>query len=299
MSSSYLSDRSATKIYSDRVGASLAFPSTSSSTTSSDEEGVVGSPSHSGYEWVDKGVREYFSKYQSSSSIRKFAAAYAILDEDSPDEAVSLDQVGCANNACDGRGGYSDEFFFMYFVLLTSLHVRLPFDEFTVGVLRILNVAPSQLQPNAWAALQAFKLVCRALGLKPSPPVFLHYYSTRPKELVGWLSLFGQPRIDLLAPYSSSFKSYKNTFFRVVVNPPGRPCFFDGDVPKFPFYWTRNLLHYDEWPQTMLSVEDCEILNLLDSLPRRLPTKCIMAILNSPCPRGICWVCVNFSYFML
>ncbi|QCE06825.1 hypothetical protein DEO72_LG9g1839 [Vigna unguiculata] len=93
MSSSSLSDRSATKIHLDRVGASLAFPSTSSSTTSSNEDGVVGSPS-SGYEWVHKGVHEYFSKYQSSSSIRKFAAAYAILDEDSPDEAVSLDQVG-------------------------------------------------------------------------------------------------------------------------------------------------------------------------------------------------------------
>ncbi|QCE11492.1 hypothetical protein DEO72_LG10g2725 [Vigna unguiculata] len=104
MSSSYLSDRSATKIYSDRVGASLAFPSTSSSTTSSDEEGVVGSPSHSGYEWVDKGVREYFSKYQSSSSIRKFAAAYAILDEDSPDEAVSLDQVGSLMASHEGVG---------------------------------------------------------------------------------------------------------------------------------------------------------------------------------------------------
>jgi len=81
--------------------------------------------------------------------------------------------------------GYSDEFFFMYSVLLTSLHVRFPFDEFSVGVLRILNVAPSQLHPNAWAALQAFKLVCRVLGLKPSPSVFFHYYSTRPKEPVG------------------------------------------------------------------------------------------------------------------
>ena len=177
MSSSSLSDRSATKIHLDRVGASLAFPSTSSSTTSSNEDGVVGSPS-SGYEWVHKGVHEYFSKYQSSSSIRKFAAAYAILDEDSPDEAVSLDQVSRADNACDGRGGYSDEFFFMYSVLLTSLHVRLPFDEFTVGVLCILNVAPSQLQPNVWVALEAFKLVCRVLGLKPPPPVFLHYYCT-------------------------------------------------------------------------------------------------------------------------
>jgi len=66
---------------------------------------VIGSPSHSGYKWVDKGVCEYFSKYHSSSSIRNFAEAYTILDEDSPDEAVSLDRVGRKDNACDGRGG--------------------------------------------------------------------------------------------------------------------------------------------------------------------------------------------------
>ncbi|QCD85924.1 hypothetical protein DEO72_LG3g445 [Vigna unguiculata] len=35
-----------------------------------------------------------------------------------------------------------------------------------------------------------------------------------------------------------------------------------------------------------MSTEDCEVLNLLDSLPRRLPTKRIVAILNSPRPRG-------------
>ena len=149
--------------------------------------------------------------------------------------------------------------------------------------------------------------LCRILGLKPSPAVFLHHYSTRPKEPVGWLSLFGQPRIGLLAPYSSSFKNYKNTFFRVVINHVGRSYFFDGDTPKFPFYWTRNPLHYDEWPRTMMSAEDCEVLNLLDSLPRRLPTKRIVAILSSPRPRrdmlGMCeffihTLCVNLSYFV-
>ncbi|QCD86843.1 hypothetical protein DEO72_LG3g1370 [Vigna unguiculata] len=48
----------------------------------------------------------------------------------------------------------------------------------------------------------------------------------------------------------------------------------------------RNPLHYDERPQTMLSVKDCETLNLLDSLPRQLLIKRIVAILNSPRPRG-------------
>ncbi|QCD82891.1 hypothetical protein DEO72_LG2g3233 [Vigna unguiculata] len=232
MSSSSLSDKSASRIHSDRIGTSSAQPSSNS--TSSDEESLSKIPLRSG-----------------------FAEAYAILDEDSPDEAVSLDRVGRVDNACHGREGYSDEFFYMYVVLFTNLHVRLPFDEFTVGVLRILNVASSQLHPNAWAALQAFRFLCRILGLKPSPAVFLHHYSTRPKEPV-----------------------------RVVVNPLGRSYLFDGDTPKFPFYWTRNPLHYDEWPRTMMSAEDCEVFNFLDSLPWRLPTKRIVAILSSPRPRG-------------
>jgi len=244
MSSPSLSCKSASKAHSDRVGTSLAHPSSSS--TSSDEESLFDVPFHSGYEWVDSGVREYFSKYKWYSSIRRFAEAYAILDEDSPDEAVSLDRVGRVDNACHGREGYSDEFFYMYVVLLRNLHVWLPFDEFTVGVLRILNMAPSQLHPNAWTALQAFRFLCRVLGSRSSPVVFLHYYSTRPKKPVSWLSLFGQPRIGLLAPYSSSFKNYKNTFFRVVVNSLGHSYFFCGDTPKFPFYWTRNPLHYDD-----------------------------------------------------
>ncbi|QCE03180.1 hypothetical protein DEO72_LG8g1202 [Vigna unguiculata] len=97
--------------HSDRVGTSLAHPSSSS--TSSDEESLFDVPFHSGYEWVDSGVREYFSKYKWYSSIRRFAEAYAILDEDSPDEAVSLDRVGRVDNACHGREGYSDEFFYI------------------------------------------------------------------------------------------------------------------------------------------------------------------------------------------
>ena len=90
-------------------------------------------------------MRKYFSKYQSSSSIHKFAGAHAILDDDSPDEAVSLDQVGRLDNACDGREGYSNEFFFMYYVLLTNFQVRLPFNEFTVRVFKSGSIpTPSQ-----------------------------------------------------------------------------------------------------------------------------------------------------------
>ena len=34
-----------------------------------------------------------------------------------------------------------------------ALHIRLPFDEFTMRVLWLLNVAPTQLHPNSCAGL--------------------------------------------------------------------------------------------------------------------------------------------------
>jgi len=87
ISSPSLSDKSASKAHSDRVGTSLAHPSSSS--ISFDEESLSDVPLCSGYKWVDSGVREYFSKYKWSSSIHRFAETYAILDEDNPDEAMS------------------------------------------------------------------------------------------------------------------------------------------------------------------------------------------------------------------
>lgn len=59
-----------------------------------------------------------------------------------------------------------------------------------MGWFRILNVTLTQLSQNDWAALQAFRILCKLLGLTPSPLMFLHHYSTHPKDLVNWLSLF-------------------------------------------------------------------------------------------------------------
>ncbi|RDX93979.1 hypothetical protein CR513_23684, partial [Mucuna pruriens] len=46
------------------------------------------------------------------------------------------------------------------------------------NVLRMLGIAPSQLHPTGWAAIQAFKVVCLALGILPSTLVFLSHYTT-------------------------------------------------------------------------------------------------------------------------
>ncbi|RDX83003.1 hypothetical protein CR513_36134, partial [Mucuna pruriens] len=50
------------------------------------------------------------------------------------------------------------DFIYMYKTAFKDLGVSLPFDCFAADVLRTLGVAPSQLQPNNWAAMQAFRV---------------------------------------------------------------------------------------------------------------------------------------------
>jgi len=94
-------------------------------------------------------------------------------------------------------------------------------------VLRLLNVAPIQLYPNCWAALQAFWLVCEMLNLTTST-LSLFYYTWLGNK-VTWLSL-----------YTASYKHFKKSFFKVGMEEGGKKYFHNSDISKFPFYWMNN-----------------------------------------------------------
>jgi len=66
---------------------------------------------------------------------------------------VALERVSVVDCVCHGQEGATEEFFYMYMFHFSQLYVRLPFDDFTIGVLRLLNVAPTQLHLNSWAYL--------------------------------------------------------------------------------------------------------------------------------------------------
>ena len=102
-------------------------------------------------------------------------------------------------------------------------------------VLRVLNVAPTQLHLYSWVALQAFRLLCEVLSLKPTPRSFLHFFGTRPGDRIGWVSLVGQSKNSFLHPFTTSYKRFKEGFFKVVIEEEGRSFFFDGETPRFPF----------------------------------------------------------------
>jgi len=56
---------------------------------------------------------------------------------------MSLKRVSSIDRACHGRKGDDDDFFYVYMAFFVQLHVRLPFNYFTMDVRFLLNVAPT------------------------------------------------------------------------------------------------------------------------------------------------------------
>nr|KYP32968.1 hypothetical protein KK1_046231 [Cajanus cajan]KYP32970.1 hypothetical protein KK1_046233 [Cajanus cajan] len=70
-------------------------------------------------------------------------------------------------------------FFYMYQCFFRDLGVCLPFTQFECDFLNFINTAPCQLHPNSWGFLRAFQVLCSALGIGLSLPIFLHFYQLK------------------------------------------------------------------------------------------------------------------------
>ncbi|RDX72617.1 hypothetical protein CR513_47871, partial [Mucuna pruriens] len=71
--------------------------------------------------------------------------------------ARQLTMVCCGKKewVCHATKEGEELFIYMYEMMLLDLGVTLPFDFFEADVLRMLGIAPSQLHPNGWVAIQA------------------------------------------------------------------------------------------------------------------------------------------------
>ena len=208
-------------------------------------------------------------------------------------DIVSLERVSAIDRVCYGQEGATENFFYTYMCHFSQLHVRLPLDDFTIGVLRTLNVAPTQLHPNSWAYLQAFRILCQSLYLEPTPYAFLYFYDTRPRRPATWLSLISRPSISRLDASSQSFKHFKDGYFKVVVKEGGKAYFLNADGnAKFPFSWTNNPSRYKYMGMDELSAGDKEVGDTLLKFVDKLPTKGLVRVYNSMHPiidiEGIC-----------
>ncbi|QCE15234.1 hypothetical protein DEO72_LG11g2243 [Vigna unguiculata] len=200
-------------------------------------------------------------------------------------DIVSLERVSAIDRVCHGQEGATEKFFYMYMCHFSQLHVRLPLDDFTMGILRALNVVPTQLHPNSWAYLQAFRILCQSLYLEPTPCAFLYFYNTRPQRPATWLSLISRPSISRLDAFSQSFKHFKDGYFKVVVKEGGKVHFLNADgSTKFPFSWTSNPSRYKDMVIEELSAGDKEVVGMLLKFVDKLPTKGLVRVYNSVHP---------------
>ncbi|KAG2399404.1 hypothetical protein LR48_Vigan04g136600 [Vigna angularis] len=180
----------------------------------------------------------------------------------------------------DGRSSPYD-FFFMYVTFFTHLFIRVPFTKFQTAVLRLVNVAPTQLHPNSWAAVQAFLAMCLAVGVTPTIPVFFYYFEVRPSRSGGWVSFTSVRGRTLFRPFSDSFKNFKQHYFKIIVDKAGLHEFSDGEGRSlFPFYWIRDPRHIRATSIGALSAPDLEAVRTINTLPRRISARHLVECLS-------------------
>jgi len=236
------------------------------------------------YEWVDISVRNIPTVFRKPDDLDKVLARAPVVRSGLPSDIVIAEICGYTDRVCHGRENAPVDFFYVYSTLFADLKVTLPFDEFTMDVLRFLNLAPTQLHPNSWACMQAFRMVCQLFNLTPRAEVFLFYYNTNSVTPVSWVSLTSRPGSVRFAAFSISYKNFKERYFKIFVVPDGREYFYNVDVTKFLFHWTQNLTVLNASSRTALSPWDKAVMVVFDQLPDKLPTREIIALYASSDP---------------
>jgi len=234
------------------------------------------------YDWVDVSVRNIPTILRKPDDLDKVIARALVVRSGLPSDILIAEICGYTDRVCHGRENAPVDFFYVYTTLFTDLRVTLPFDDFTMDVLLILNLSPTQLHPNSWACLQAFRMVCQLFELTPMAKVFLFYYSTYPVSPVSWVSLVSRPGSVRFAAFTTSYKNFKERYFKIFVEPDGQEYFYNADGgTRFPFHWTRNPITLNLNSRTAVPVLGKVVMAIFDQLPHKLPTREIIALYAS------------------
>jgi hypothetical protein len=165
--------------------------------------------------------------------------------------------------------GEGNESYFVYTTVLEEFGVKIPFTPFEMDVLRLLNVAPTQIRPNCWAFICGFEILCKSLGLEPSVGVFFHFYGTKDVNKGTWIAISAHSGKRMFPTYASNFKKeWRDTFVRVQG---ARECstssvLVDG-VSKFPLRWTSTPLAVKGYDRDAMSPYKRKLVHFLEEAP--------------------------------
>jgi len=84
----------------------------------------------------------------------------------------------------------------------------------------------------------------------------------------------------LFKAFTTSYKNFKERFFKVLVESEGTSHFFDAvGPPRFPLFWTRSPAKIKDWPRPVNPSDgEREVFALFDSLPMKLPARLLMSL---------------------
>ena len=143
-SSSSLSSSSpdSSTIESLSVGAIQMLPPVETSVRVNDPEDAANQADHVKesshclrFDWVDPKVTEFISVYRDSCSMGSFMDNHNLLKLDTANDILAIGYCRPTDTICMGQASSEGPFFFVYFCPFLDLHIALPFDDFTMGVL--------------------------------------------------------------------------------------------------------------------------------------------------------------------
>jgi hypothetical protein len=146
-----------------------------------------------------------------------------MLSDSGREEDVVTEPV-CNNELVTRVNTQTPHYFYMYTKVMENLNLSLPFIDFELAIMNVLNVAPTQLHPNGWAFVRAFELVCLGLDLEPRLGVFFYFYHVKSISYGKPVSISSQPNLGLFTLYASNFKNYKDTFLCIRSGPRAFPA---------------------------------------------------------------------------
>lgn len=89
--------------------------------------------------------------------------------------------------------GVENGHFYFYTGVLKDFRIQFPFSDFKVDLLTIPNITPSQLLPNGWGFIKAFKVVCEVINIAPTPGLFFSFFELKGADKGCWVSLKDYP----------------------------------------------------------------------------------------------------------
>lgn len=184
------------------------------------------------------------------------------------EEDIVLAPCPVGETVCTMRPRGVKEIFHMYAAVLEEFRVKIPFTLFEMDVLRLLNVAPTQIHPNSWAFIRGFEILCDALDMLPSAGVFFHFYGTKGVDKGSWVPISAHPGKQLFPAFASNFKrDWKKSLLRVQAAKDSTVAVASvGGEVRFPLGWTPNPLAVSGYDYQKMTPYEHGVVGFLDRM---------------------------------